>query len=184
MKKYLFLLLSVAGLVICTVGIARHAERSKVISTTQSQAIPIPDYVTYRMLFHHVQLMQEKSSDAEQRGDAVAARAYRRFLVSRAQLTDDQARALNYVASQCEQAVSQLDEEARAIIAERRKQYLATGTVPPRSNVLDALQNERNSRILNCRDQLRSSFGPSDWSRFEDFIQREVVSKITVNGSR
>ena len=149
----------------------------------QAPTNTIPEHVIYRMLFHHVHVLQESATEAEQRGNYHSALAYRRAFAADAQLNEEQTQTLARVAEACELAVSSIDQRAKKIIDARRQHYKKTGVVLPPSELLEALEAERNRTILFYRDQLGASLGEKEWSRFRGFVQERVVPNITTTSS-
>jgi hypothetical protein len=150
----------------------------------QAPTNTVPDHVTYRMLFHHVHVLQESATKAEQQGNYHSALAYRRAaFAADAQLNEEQTQALVRLAEACELAVRSIDQRAKKIIDARRQHFQKTGVVLPPSELLEALEAERNRTILFYRDQLGASLGEKEWSRFRGFVQERVVPNITTTGS-
>jgi len=150
----------------------------------QAPTNTVPDHVTYRMLFHHVHVLQESATKAEQQGNYHSALAYRRAaFAADAQLNDEQTQALVRTAEACELAVNSIDQRAKKIIDARRQHFQKTGNVLPPSELLESLQAERNRTILFYRDQLGAALGEKEWTRFRGFVQERVVPKITTPGS-
>src|SRR5829696_9842790 len=113
-----------------------------------------------------------------------SALAYRRAaFATDAQLNEEQTQALVRSAEACELAVSSIDQRAKKIIDARRQHFQKTGVVLPPSELLEALEAERNRTILFYRDQLGASLGEKEWTRFRGFVQERVVPNITTTGS-
>ena len=150
----------------------------------QAPTNAVPDNVIYRMLFHHVHVLEESATKAEQQGNYHSALAYRRAaFAADPQLNEEQAQALVRVAEACEVVVSSIDQRAKKIIDARRQHFQKTGVVLPPSELLQALEAERNRTILFYRDQLGASLGDKEWARFRGFVQERVVPNITTTGS-
>src|SRR5215216_7278947 len=78
---------------------------------SQAPANTVPEHVIYRMLFHHVHVLQDSATEAEQRGNYHSALAYRRAaFAADAQLNEEQTQTLFRVAEACELAVSTIDQ--------------------------------------------------------------------------
>ncbi len=171
--------------VLTVVGFAgRRSDSVRTLAAKpQAATNTVPDHVTYRMLFHHVHVLQESATKAEQQGNYHSALAYRRAaFAADAQLNEEQTQALIRSAEACELAVSSIDQRAKKIIDARRQHFQKSGVVLPPSELLQALEAERNRTILFYRDQLGAALGEKEWSRFRGFVQERVVPNITTTG--
>lgn len=146
------------------------------------QARAIPEYTVYRHLFHHHVVLKQKAQELERQGKD--GKALRAFYQKQANLSDDEARAFDEVASECEQEVAQQDAKAKAIIDAGLARYpggkIPAGEKPPEAPAeLKALWEERNAIILRARDHLHAALGDQEFQRFEEFVERDVKPNIT-----
>jgi hypothetical protein len=145
--------------------------------TAQQQAA-IPEFEVYRMLFHHHVSMKKKADELEKQGKD--AKFFREFYKREAKLTDDQASAFDEIATACEEEVARQDAKAQAIIdkalAKNGNGKLAKGAQPPETPPeLRTLWDERNAIIMKHRYSLEAAFGDSEFNRFADYVNRDVV---------
>lgn len=150
-------------------------------SQGQPRGGQVPQYIVYRQLFRHVVILRNKAAEEERQGrDGAALRTlYKR----NAELNDAESAVLDQIAEDAERQVSELDAQARTIIAEARAQHpggeLQPGeTLPPPPAELGALQEQRNAAVLQWRDRLRAAFGEDAFRRFDAFVQRDVAPRI------
>jgi hypothetical protein len=149
---------------------------------TPSQAQAIPDYEVYRQLFHHHVTMKRKADELEKQGKD--GTFFREFYRRQAQLSDDQARVFDEVASRCEEQVAEQDAKAKAIVdaalAQNGGGKLANGARPPEPPPeLRALWDERNAIILRAKDSLQTAFGDGEFARFENYVKQDVVPHLS-----
>ena len=107
---------------------------------------------------------------------------YPAMLQRNAQLSDDEARALNQIAVDCLQKVKEFDQQANRIIVPRRAQNRAenSGAPGPRTPPpaeLSELQHERDNAIRNAIEQIRVAFGDAEFKRFDDYVMNEGSGK-------
>ena len=173
-----------AVLITSALGFSYRAYPSKTTPSSQQerQVQSIPDYATYRQLFHHHVALKKKADELEQQGKN--AKALRSFYKEAAGLTDEEARIFDSVASDCERDVAQQDAKAQAIIDAVRARY-PNGKVPKGEKAPEApqelkdMQDQRNNIILRARDRLRASLGEQEFKRFSDFVERNVRPNVT-----
>ena len=138
----------------------------------------IPEFEVYRMLFHHHVSMKKKAGELEKEGKD--AKFLREFYKREAKLTDDQARAFDEIATKCEEEVAKQDAKAKAIVdkalAKNGNGKLAKGAQPPEPPPeLRSLWDERNAIIMRHRYDLETAFGGSEFKRFADYVNQDVV---------
>lgn len=143
----------------------------------QNRRPAIPQHVVYHQVFHHIVMLQQQAEEKERQGqDASSIRAlYKR----NAKLNDDQAKALDEIASATDREVSELDAQAKTIIDAYRAQTpggkLAEGGKPPEPPAeLEALQKKREAAILKGVNRLHAAFGNGEFQRFDQFVQRNI----------
>ncbi len=148
---------------------------------TQEPGAQIPDTVTYRQLFRHVDFVKQKAAEKEQKGEDGSS--LRAFYKRQAKLSDKQARDLDEIAAECNAAVEKLDKKAKKLVDDFRAKHpggkLAEGEVPPAPPAeLGLLQEERNNTIMQAREKLRASFGEQEFQRFSEYVKRGIVPNI------
>ena len=149
---------------------------------SNQQAQGIPDFEVYRQLFHHHVTMKQKADEFEKQGKD--AKFLREFYKRQAKLTDDQAKAFDDIASDCERLVAQQDAKAKAIrdatLAATGNGKLEKGTSPPdHAAELRALWDERNAIITRASYALQAAFGNSEFDRFEKYVKQDVVPHLS-----
>ena len=147
----------------------------------QQQSQAIPEFEIYRQLFHHHVTMKKKAEELEKQGKD--ARFLREFYRRQASLSDDQARAFDEIASDCEQQVARQDAKAKAIIdaalAKNGNGKLKKDAKPPEPpRELRALWDERNAIITRAKYALQARFGDTEFTRFEAYVKRDVEPRI------
>jgi hypothetical protein len=182
MKMKLLVAGACVALVIGALGFKYEANSSQKKGTLSEQSQNIPDYAVYRQLFHHHMILKAKADEIEKQGKN--GKALRSFYQETAGLSDDQARAFDRIAADCERDVARQDEKAKALIDSIRKNYpggkVPAGQKPPEAPIeLKAMQDDRNAIILNARDRLRAAFGEQEFKRFSDFVERDVKPNVT-----
>lgn len=152
-------------------------------STPQSQEAnaQIPDTVTYRQLFRHVDFVKQKAEEKDKKGEDGSS--LRAFYKRQAKLSDKQARDLDDIAAECNAAVEKLDKKAKKLVDDFRAKHpggkLAEGELPPAPPAeLGLLQEERNNTILQAREKLRAAFGEQEFERFGEYVKRGIVPNI------
>ena len=147
----------------------------------QPQAIP--EFEVYRQLFHHHVTMKKKADELEKQGKD--AKFLREFYKHHAKLTDDQAKAFDEIATKCEEEVAKQDAKAKAIInqvlAKNGNGQLPKDTRPAEPPPeLRTLWDERNAIIMKHRYGLEAAFGGSEFNRFADYINKDVVPHLSL----
>src|SRR6266481_5331975 len=115
----------------------------------------LPAEARYLILFRRLAGSPSQNQTSEQSEPRVARPNYRVMFQRNAHLSDEEARALNQIADDCMQKVTELDKRAREIIAahraENRTRNGAPGDSPPAE--LSQLQQDRNNVILSAVEQ-------------------------------
>jgi hypothetical protein len=142
----------------------------------------IPDFEVYRQMFHHHVKLKQKADELEK--EKKDGKYLRDFYKRTAKLTDDEARNFDEIASDCERLVAQKDAKATAIIkaalAKHGNGKLKEGEAPPEPPAeLRTLWDERNAIIMRGKYALQSAFGDSEFTRFENYVKRDVVPHIS-----
>lgn len=152
------------------VGLRAQQDRTEP-STSQSDAMP-PE-ARYLILFRRLASSpsQNQSEPSEPRVERPPN--YRVVFQRSAHLSDEEARALNQIADNCMQKVTELDKRAREIIAahraENRSRNVAPGDPPPAE--LSQLQQDRNNVILQAVEQIRIAFGDTEFKRLDEYVK-------------
>jgi hypothetical protein len=178
MKKRLVIAVCLTLLVAGAASFGRHLFRA------QSAAPPgnnVPPQVAYRQLFHQVALFKRKADERRAQGQDDSF--LRTFHKRQAKLSDEQAEALDKIASDCEDEVAQMDAQARRIVASFREQHakdkLKPGEAPPPPPAeLKGMQQQRDQIVLKAREQLRAAFGEAEFQRLDQYVQQEIAGRI------
>ena len=181
--KHKRILIVIALVTLLLAGLAfrfRKTEAQPTLCAYPSQAIP--EFEVYRQLFHHHVTMKKKADELEKQGKD--AKFLRDFYKREAKLTDDQARAFDEIATKCEDEVSRQDAKADAIIQKALTKNgngkLTKGAQPPEAPPeLRSLWDERNAIIMKYRYGLEAAFGGSEFKRFADYINQDVVPHLS-----
>ena len=149
---------------------------------TPPQPQAIPEFEIYRQLFHHHVTMKQKAEELDKQGKD--GKFLREFYKKQANLSDAQARAFDEIASSCEDEVARQDAKAKAIIdkalAKNGNGKLTRDARPPEPpSELRALWDERNAIIMRHRYGLEAAFGGSEFKRFADYVNKDVVPHLS-----
>ncbi|MFN2452806.1 MAG: hypothetical protein ABR577_01155 [Pyrinomonadaceae bacterium] len=178
-RKRILIVLGVFALAIGSLALGRQSQSAQ--SSSPQKPSEIPDHVAYKHLFHHVVAFKKQAEEAEKQGKDGSA--FRAFFKRKAELSDEQSRALNEVAIECDREVKQQDARAQIIIDEYATQY-PNGKVPhgetpkPPPVELEVMTQERNAIILRARDRLHAAFGDEEFKRFGEFIKRRIAPNV------
>jgi len=128
----------------------------------------------YWQFFRHLLALRDRASALERAGGIGAG--LRSYYKDKAKLTDQQALALDQIASTCAQEVAVLDAQAKVIIDAFRTKVLAKnsltgGTLPPLPPELRRMQQQRNMIIMRYRELLRTTLGQQGFKQLDDFIK-------------
>lgn len=177
-RKRFILILCVATIIICALAYA-HAHiqnngRARARAAFREQDV-------YEHLFrHHVHLRRRAEEEERNGRDGRELRSrYRR----EARLTEREASLLDEIASDSVNRVDELSARARQLIAEARARVpggrLQRGqTPPPPPSELSSLQRQREDIVLRARGRLRREFGAQAFTRFDEFVQRNVADNM------
>lgn len=151
-------------------------------STVQTPKIPIQ--ITYLFLFKRVIALDKKASEAESKRKDGSD--YRHHFRDKAKITEEQNAALFKISKDCFAEVSKKDDKAKRIIDDARAKYpegkVKKGdSLPPPPAELAVLQQERDAIILEYINRLRESFGAADFAKFQQFLDRDITSRITTD---
>jgi hypothetical protein len=144
-----------------------------------NQAIPIQ--VLYWQMFNHIALLNQKADEVEAKGGDGSA--YRSRYKTFARLNGAEAQLLNAVALETYQKVKALDARAKQIVDAIRAQTpdgkLQPGQLPPAPPAeLKEMQKERDEMVMAAYARLRDGFGPTEFPKFEKFVNESVAPNI------
>jgi hypothetical protein len=151
-------------------------------SATDTNTIPL--YVRYDILFRRI--IGPQSGGLGAKTPPNMDRTFYADLVRRdVQLSDEQARALVEIATECEGRVAEVNARARTIIEAARAQNQQArtqgqGELPPPPPELAQLQQERNSIILQAREKLRTALGEEAFQRLDKYVTPQPGSSRSV----
>lgn len=150
-------------------------------NTLSQQSQGIPDHVVYKYLFHHLAALKRHADEVEQQGEDGSP--FRSLYKRKANLSEDQARMLDEIATDCNREVAQQDARAKVLIDAYKAQYpegkVPHGALPlPPPAELEPMQKERNVMFLRARDRLHEAFGDQEFKLFDDFVKGKIKSNI------
>ena len=147
----------------------------------------IPDDVTYRMLFKHIEELN-KQADKEERQKGKDGRDFRNFYKKSARLDERQARILDKIASETNRELSKLDNRAKQIIEQVRSQTpnrrIERGQKPPLPpQDLFNLAKQRKDLTLKAINEFRTNVGEAEFIRFNQFLSEKIKPTIRKRGN-
>ena len=149
-----------------------------------SKNIPneIPDDVTYRQIFKHLEELNKKA-DNEERAKGKDGKKYRNLYKDTARLNEKQARTLDRVADQTYRELKKVDDRAKQVIDQIRAQTpnhrIERGQKPPLpTQELSDLSKQRKDVTLKAVNELRTNFGEAEFVRFSQFVNEKVKTGI------
>lgn len=137
----------------------------------------------YEHLFRHYSFLKNKANGAEREGKNAEAQVLRSIYKREAKLNEREAALLDEVASDAMNRVDELLARGQQVIAEARARVpggqLKKGEAPPPPPAeLETLQQERETIILQARERLRAELGAEAFTRFDDFVQRNIAGSM------
>jgi hypothetical protein len=163
-----------------------RANASQVITESQAQpSLPpqspeIPKHVVYGLLFREMSAFRQKAKEMKDHGkDASSVEG---FHTKRAKLKDEQAEALENIATDCQRKVDEIEQQAKKIIEKDRAKHpggkLKPGeTLPEPPKQLQELEQRRRGVIMQAREAVRAAMGDSEFQRFEEFEEQDVAER-------
>jgi len=147
----------------------------------------IPDEVTYRQIFKHIEELNKKA-DKEEQEKGKDGKKLRNLYKQMARLDENQARTLDRIASQANRELKKLDARARQIIDQIRaltpNRKIERGQTPPLPpQELFDLAKQRKEITINAINDLQKSLGPAEFIRFTQFINEKVKPGIKKRGT-
>lgn len=185
-EKYLAVLLFIVTLSIGAFAFSLQTAQPSNAQPLQTPQKLVPDHIVYRMFLRDLYTFKLKAEESERQGNHKSSEAYRNIYKVPAGWTDEQARILEEIATECERQIKEVDAKAKKIIDERRALYYPNGKVQPGGQLappspeLKLLQEERNATILKFRDRIREALGEQEFHRLEQFLKSTVAPTITV----
>jgi hypothetical protein len=166
-----------------TLPVVLRAQQDLTETATSPDALPAE--ARYLILFRRLTSPQSQNQTSEQPEPRVARPNYRVMFQRNANLSDEEARALNQIADDCLQRVKELDKRAREISAayrtENRSRNVAPGDpLPPPPAELSQLQQDRNNVILAAVEQIRIAFGDTEFKRLDEYVKNKGNGKVFV----
>lgn len=183
-KRLLVVLCALAVAGAATIALGGHAQSGQAQQAQADEPPDIPDHITYKHLFNHVNAFRKEAEKAEREGKD--PEPFKGFFRRKAGLSDAHARDLEEVADQFEKEVGELDGRARAVVKEYLKQY-PNGQVPygetpaPRPPGLRQMAEQRDATVLRHRDRLRLTLGEREFMRFHGFVKRSVAPNVQLS---
>lgn len=183
-KRLLVALCTLALAAAATIALGGRAQSGQPQQAQAEQPPDIPDHITYKHLFNHVNAFKKEAEKAEREGKD--PEPFKGFFRRKAGLSDGHARDLEEVATQFEQEAGELDARARAVVREYLKQY-PNGQVPygetpaPRPPGLREMAEQRDAMVLRYRDRLRLTLGEQEFVRFHGFVKRRVAPNVQLS---
>ena len=154
-----------------------------------NQNIPqdIPDDVTYRQVFKHIEELNKKAND-EERVKGKDGKKYRNFYKNMARLDERQASNLDRIADQTNREIKKLDDRAKQIIDQVRAQTpnhrIERGQKPPvPPQELSDLTKSRKNLTLKAISELQTNLGEAEFARFSQFVNEKVKTGIRKRGN-
>jgi hypothetical protein len=140
-------------------------------------AVPPSEGQIYESLFRRMagqELMAAKVAQKGKSPDMVLA-----AVMHEADLTKAEDAALKQIASQCNSRVAAIDKQAAPLVLQGRKELSSNPSA--QASVVDqlkALQASRTAALAQCTEQLRTSFGPERFARFDAWVHSTAAEHI------
>jgi hypothetical protein len=178
MKKRRIAITLLCVSVIAIAALTYSRSRAQQLRPEQTPGRAFKQEDIYEHMFRHYMFIKNKAEEMEREGKD--AKLLRHMYKDEANLTDEEAAALDQVATECMSKVADLQSEANQIIARARARVpggrLEEGeNVPPPPEELSTLQQARESIVLHARERLRTTFGAKSFAQFDGFVQRKIA---------
>ena len=151
-------------------------------ATPPSGSLPVPDHALYFFLFDHISNQDKLAAQevaAGKNGDYI-----RNYYATTIGLTAPDFQSLHDTALPCRTAVAQQDDAATAIIQDFRAKaaaaHAAGSPFPPVPPELTLMQQQRNSIVLGCVDQLKQKMTSPGFQKMDQFVHQELAKHIKV----
>jgi len=159
----------------------------KVSAQTGQTASTISDYVAYKQLFHHVLALKKVADEAAAAGQDRSS--LRSLIRNQAGLNELGGQLLENQAVQCGEQLDAQSAQAKVIVDEIHARYpygILNPSMPrpapdPR---LHDLQQQRNTTVLLCRDQLRNALGEDSFAKLDGWLKNKIATRNVSYGVR
>ena len=146
----------------------------------KSSQAGVPKHIAYGLFFGEMMALKKKAAEREKQG--ITGDAMRDFHKVRGKFSDYESAVLDQVASECNDKVVKLNDQARTIINRERARHphgkLKEGEALPIVPIdLSRLEEKRKQTLLDAREQLRTILGQKDFDRIDTFIQQDIESR-------
>lgn len=160
-------------------GLKENRERKP---KEESLSDDIPDEIVYGQMFLHIKELNKKADEEESKGRN--GKQLRNLYKEKAKLNEKQAAALSETAKNVNSRLFEIDTKAKQIIEQVRAKHpdgkLNPGEAPPQPpRELYELSAQRKEVITQAVKDLQKNFNAEEFSKFRDFIDREIKSGIT-----
>ena len=157
---------------------------SLVTAPAGAQPLPsntsVPKHIAYGLFFGEMMALKKKAVERQKQG--MKNEAMRDFHKLRLKVSDHEGQVLEQVASECNDKVVKINDQARVIINKERARHphgrLKEGEplpVPPPE--LLQLEDQRTQTLLDARDQLRNLLGQKAFDRIDTAIQNDIEAR-------
>jgi len=182
------IIIAVCLVALAAASLTLNKERTSAASSQKrpSPVVYIPDAVKYSALFHYVVDLNQQAEELESAGKDGSS--LRMHIQLEAGLDYQTAQALNKYATACIKDVDEMDKRAMAVIKQFRAQFPGGkvpvgGKLPPPPPELNEMQQERDHRILQARDEIRFAVGDPGFPQLNDFVEREIAPNLRPAGT-
>lgn len=186
-KVFIGLLLSVVLGLSFIVGWAvthktAEVNKSRIQDPLAKQAKSLPEHLSYWILFQHQVKLDEKAKEVEAKGENGAK--YRIAMKRATKLNDSEGQLLEEVSHETYFTVKAIDERAKRLIDELRKQppdpkFHIGQRNPPVHPKLKALQRERDEAIKGGMERLTLGFGEARYEHLNKFVKKNITPNFT-----
>lgn len=140
----------------------------------------VPKHIAYGLFLGEMMALKKKALERERKG--MKSGAMRDFHKVRAKLRAYESQVLEQIASECNDHVVKLNDQARTIINRERARHpqgrLKEGeALPTPPAELFELEERRKQTLLQAREQLRTRLDQKDFDRIDAFIQQDVEAR-------
>lgn len=159
-------------------GLQENRER-KPKNDTDSEGIP--EEIVYGQMFRHIEELNKKADEEESKGKN--GKGLRGLYKEKANLNEKQSVTLDNTAKDVNARLFEVDSKAKQLIEQVRAKHpdgkLQAGEAPPEPpQELYDLSNQRKEILSQGIKTLRENFGPSEFAKFGEFVNKEVKTGI------
>ncbi|HWB83974.1 MAG TPA: hypothetical protein VG675_07530 [Bryobacteraceae bacterium] len=137
-------------------------------STDSSQPKP-SDPAVFESFFHQVEELQHQSGPLLLNGRPSNLR--RPTVQVATGLTDEEARILDAIASDCQTKLTSFDVSVRPFVFEARLQLMEPESAPEATQKLKDVESERGQIVLRHVQQLKAAFGDSRFQIVDTYVR-------------